>query len=124
MKNKIKIIGMLAILMACVSFNMPNMRKIVTTTIKVEGSCGMCKDRIEEALDVKYICKAIWNVDSENLVVKYRADKMDEIQIHNIVAGVGHDTDKVKATDKGYANLPGCCRYREGAKCGHEKEDW
>ena len=30
----------------------------------------------------------------------------------------------LKATDKGYANLPGCCRYREGAKCGHEKEDW
>ena len=110
--------------MACVSFMAPNKRKVVTTTIKVKGSCDMCKERIEEALDVKYICKAVWDTETENLTVKYRADKMDEIQIHNIVAGVGHDTDKVKATDKVYSGLPGCCKYRDGAKCDHENEDW
>jgi copper chaperone CopZ len=123
MKN-LRTLSIMAIFMALVSFSAPLKREIKTVTLKVEGSCGMCKERIEEALDVKYICRADYDVETEILTVKYRADKMDEIQIHNIVAGAGHDTDQVKATDKVYSTLPACCKYREGAKCDHEKEDW
>jgi Cu(I)/Ag(I) efflux system membrane fusion protein len=28
------------------------------------------------------------------------------------VAKAGHDTEKYKATDKVYNDLPGCCKYR------------
>jgi hypothetical protein len=40
------------------------------------------------------------------------------------VADAGHDTDQVKATDEVYANLHGCCKYRDGSNCsGEDKKD-
>jgi hypothetical protein len=30
-----------------------------------------------------------------------------------LIAAVGHDTDKVKAKDEVYADLPFCCLYRD-----------
>lgn len=77
----------------------------------------MCKDRIEKALDKKGVYKAIYDVKSKNLTVIYDPRKLEEIQIHNMVAMVGHDTPLVKASDVVYQNLPDCCRYREGAQC-------
>jgi len=86
-------------------------------SFQVEGTCGMCKDRIEKALDKKGVYKAIYDVKSKNLTVIYDPRKLEEIQIHNMVAMVGHDTPLVKASDVVYQNLPDCCRYREGAQC-------
>jgi len=31
--------------------------------------------------------------------------------IHKAIANAGHDTDKEKAPDEVYKNLPGCCQY-------------
>jgi hypothetical protein len=37
--------------------------------------------------------------------------------IHLAIAKVGHDTDLLKADDKVYEALPGCCQYdRESAE--------
>jgi hypothetical protein len=35
-----------------------------------------------------------------------------EQKLHEILAGVGHDTQKVRAKDEDYAKVPGCCKYR------------
>ncbi len=86
-------------------------------SFQVEGTCGMCKDRIEKALDKKGVYKAIYDVKSKNLTVIYDPRKLEEIQIHNMIAMVGHDTPLVKSSDVVYQNLPDCCRYREGAQC-------
>lgn len=37
--------------------------------------------------------------------------EVEEAKIHEKIASVGHDTEKVKATDKAYNSLPGCCKY-------------
>jgi len=40
---------------------------------------------------------AKWDTKTKELQVVYNSDKISELQIHEIVASVGHDTDKVKA---------------------------
>ena len=87
--------------------------KNVTANIKVYGNCGMCKERIETALDRQGIKLAKWDTKSKNLEVVYNSKKITEQKIHEIIAGVGHDTDKVKANNEVYAKLPFCCLYRD-----------
>jgi periplasmic mercuric ion binding protein len=50
--------------------------------------------------------------------VVYSSSKISEMQIHEIIAKAGHDTDKVKAKEETYATLPFCCLYRD-----HEMKD-
>jgi mercuric ion binding protein len=96
-------------------FSLPSFAqsKIVTANIKVYGNCVMCKKRIETALDHKGIKKADWNPKTKNLQVTYNSSKITEQEIAELVAAVGHDTDKVKAKDEDYASLPFCCLYRD-----------
>jgi predicted transcriptional regulator len=85
----------------------------VTAKIKVYGNCTMCKSRIETVLDHKGIKKATWDTKTKELVVVYNREKISENEIHQLVASAGHDTDKVKAKEEVYANLPFCCLYRD-----------
>lgn len=85
----------------------------VTTNIKVYGNCVMCKQRIETALDQAGIKMAKWDTQSKNLEVIYNSKKITEQKVHELVASVGHDTDKVKAKNDVYAKLPFCCLYRD-----------
>lgn len=87
--------------------------KKVTLSFAVEANCGDCKNRIENALDKKGVYKAIFNLDSKILTVTYDPRKLEEIQLHNMVAMVGHDTEKVKASNVVYESLPDCCKYRQ-----------
>jgi|APTNR8051073442_1049403.scaffolds.fasta_scaffold00032_144 mercuric ion binding protein len=105
--------------------------KVVTASIKVYGNCGMCKDRIEQALDHKGIKTATWDPTTKNLEVVYVPKKISEQQICDLVSAVGHDTDKSKASDEMYAKLPFCCLYRDqdhggmqdGDHKDHDKKD-
>lgn len=83
-----------------------------TIEFKVSGVCGMCKSRIENGALIKGVKFAEYDQDSSMLKVVYRTDKVTEDEIHKAVASVGHDTDKVEASDEAYAKLPGCCAYR------------
>jgi hypothetical protein len=87
--------------------------KTVKADIKVYGNCGMCKKRIETALDQTGIKLATWDSKSKNLEVVYNPKKITEQKIHELVASVGHDTDKVKAKNEIYGDLPFCCLYRD-----------
>lgn len=95
--------------------------KTTEATLKVYGNCTMCKKRIETALDTKGIKQASWDPKTKELNVVYNSSKITEIEIHNIVASVGHDTDKVKAKDEVYADLPFCCLYRDHDHGGDSK---
>ncbi|HCW06456.1 MAG TPA: cation-transporting ATPase [Cytophagales bacterium] len=109
MKTKI----ILTIVSAFFAFTLNAQSKIVTATIKVYGNCTQCKKRIETALDHKGIKKAEWSPKTKELQVVYNSNKITELEIHELVANVGHDTDKVKAKDDVYASLPFCCLYRD-----------
>ncbi|NQV02363.1 MAG: cation transporter, partial [Bacteroidia bacterium] len=83
-----------------------------TEEIKVYGNCGMCKSRIEKAAkSVEGVTKATWDATENVLNVTFDETKATVLKIEEAVAKVGHDTDHVKADDKVYAKLPGCCKY-------------
>ena len=82
-----------------------------TDTIKVNGECGMCKNRIQKALKTEGITSAVWNVDTKQLTVTYNPVVITNDDIQKKVAAVGHDTEKYAAPDEIYEKLPGCCHY-------------
>ena len=106
----------LILIAICVfSFTAGAQSNIVTANLKVFGNCEMCKKRIETALDHRGIKKATWNVKTKNLEVVFNQRKISELEIHELVAAAGNDTEKVKAKDDVYASLPFCCLYRDNS---------
>ncbi|MDR3341091.1 MAG: cation transporter [Candidatus Symbiothrix sp.] len=82
-------------------------------TLIVQGSCGMCKTRIEKAAkSVAGVLAATWDAESKQLELRYDASKTAPEAVGKVVATVGHDTEKDKASDDVYNALPGCCKYR------------
>jgi Heavy-metal-associated domain len=110
MKNAIIITIIAVFVITTAAFIKPP--KKATVTFGVSGVCGMCKERIEAAMDKPGITKAVWDLSTKKLTVTYNPRKYEEIQLHNIVATAGHDTEKVKANEQVYADLPECCQYR------------
>ena len=85
-----------------------------TIEFKADGICEMCKDRIENALKIKGVKYASWNMETKTVKVIYRPDKVSEEELHQAVANAGHDTAKIKASDEAYKNkVHACCKYRE-----------
>jgi len=86
------------------------------STFKVSGNCSSCKSRIEKALKIKEVKSARWDKNTKILSVAYvsRAITLDSLQKR--VAAVGHDTEKFKASDSVYNELPSCCLYRDSQK--------
>jgi copper chaperone CopZ len=84
-----------------------------TKTFTVNGVCEMCKHRIENAVvKLPGVWSAGWNIDSKILLVKYDKLKTNPDKIAQQVIAAGHDTDKLKAGDMVYEELPGCCHYQ------------
>lgn len=79
---------------------------------KVEGNCGMCKDRIETvAKSDKNVKSAVWSVSKKTLTVSYDASKTDKKAILKSIAEVGHDNEMFRASNKVYDDLEVCCQY-------------
>lgn len=85
---------------------------IAETSFKVYGNCGMCKDRIEKAVnELDGIHKADWDRNTKMLDLQYDESVLELDEIHKAIAGVGHDTEKERADDEVYDNLHFCCQY-------------
>lgn len=111
-------ITIIALLMINMSFAQDNN---TTTSIEVDGVCGMCKARIEKAaMNTNGVTSAVWSIQTHELALVYDASKTNIESISESIAAVGHDTKAVKATDEAYQSVHGCCRYRKDeAKAGH-----
>ena len=83
----------------------------MTAKFTVYGNCGMCEKRIEKAAKIKGVTLADWDVDTKILTIHFDEAKVKPGKVHEAVAKVGHDTDKVRAKDKVYNKLHGCCKY-------------
>ena len=82
--------------------------------IKVSGNCEMCKDRIETAAkSVSGVTLADWSTETKMLHVEFDGKRTNSDGIQKAIAKVGHDTEKYKATDDVYKELPECCLYRK-----------
>ena len=95
-----------------------------TIKFKTDGVCGMCKDRIEDALDKKGISFSNWDVDSHETTVIFNPAKITPDKIHQLIANVGHDTELKTAPDNAYNSVHGCCKYRdEEVQNAHKEEE-
>jgi copper chaperone CopZ len=118
MKNIIQIILIAAFMLPGISVAQAQKKARETKTIEfqVSGVCKMCKTRIENGALIKGVKKAEYDGEKSLLTVIYRSDKVTEDDIHQAVANIGHDTDKLKATEVAYKKLPDCCAYRDGVE--------
>ena len=81
-------------------------------SFKVWGECGMCKTKIDKAVNsIEGIKYARWNLATKQINVKFDIDKTSIDSIQKTLALVGYDTEKFKATDEDYNNLHKCCKY-------------
>ncbi len=109
-----KSIQLFIIFFACcaISFHSNAQDKgVVEDTITVEGVCGMCKERIEEAAYGKGVKFASWDKNSKQLVLAYRSDKTSLEEVEGRIAAAGHKTENTAAKKDDYESLPDCCKY-------------
>jgi copper chaperone CopZ len=88
----------------------------ITRHFKVSGVCEKCKTRIENAAYVKGVKYADWNIDSQDLTVKYDSTKTSPEIFLKSIAKAGHDNEMFKADDEDYNKIASCCKYRSGIK--------
>jgi periplasmic mercuric ion binding protein len=88
-----------------------NMASLKTETFKVFGNCNMCKARIEKIVNAEGATNASWDSKTQMLTVSFDPSKTNIDALSKKLAAVGHDTEKYRASDEVYANLPGCCHY-------------
>lgn len=108
MKNLILLFSLLY------TMNIVAQTTITTSTISVKGNCGECKDRIENAADIKGVKTSNWDKDKKVLSITYDSQKVTLAQIEEAIAKAGHSTASVKADGKAYKKLPTCCKYEQG----------
>jgi Cu(I)/Ag(I) efflux system membrane fusion protein len=81
--------------------------------INVQGSCEMCKDRIEKTAGrISGVTRAIWDRQSKQLHLNFDPSRASVDAIARAVANAGHDNEKYKAPSAVYHALPDCCKYR------------
>lgn len=84
-----------------------------TVTFRVEGICGMCQDRVENAAYLKGVKQVSWNKETKMLTAIYKPSKVTPQKIGQSIANAGHDNDYAKASDAAYGKIHDCCLYRE-----------
>jgi len=87
--------------------------KFNTTSIEVDGLCGMCEKRIENAAYIQGVKKADWSQETHLLELIYNSSKVDEAAIIAAINEAVHDVKNHPASYKQYANVHGCCRFRD-----------
>ncbi len=95
------------------TFSSAAQSKITETSIEVDGLCGMCKKRIENAAYLPGVKKVNWDVETHQLNLVFRNDKVSKEEIIASINDAGHDVKGSIATDEQYANIHGCCRFRD-----------
>jgi copper chaperone CopZ len=82
-------------------------------TFKVQGTCAMCKHRIESSIkNLPGIWSSYWDVSSKTLMVTYDRSKVKPETIEKMVSAQGHDIDSMITSTNVYNRLPDCCHYQ------------
>jgi len=85
---------------------------LMEETAFVAGNCGMCKARIEKtASEMPGVLESVWDIETNQLTVKYDNAQTDFETILNTIAKSGHDSEVAKTTEEVYEALPVCCQY-------------
>jgi hypothetical protein len=87
-----------------------------TESVKISGSCALCKEGIETAAFEKNTSKASWDKDSKMALVTYDNKKTSIDAVLKKVALAGYDNDRFLAPDDAYGKLADCCKYERAVK--------
>ena len=80
----------------------------------MSGNCELCKERIEKtAKSLKGVATAIWDIQTKKIKVDYNNNLTTPDEIQKAISLAGHDTEKFKAPDNVYNQLPECCLNRK-----------
>lgn len=90
------------------AFGQSSVKKV---SIKVPGVCGDCKERIENAADIKGVKKCTWDKKTKIATVIFDEKKVTQSQIEKAIAKAGYDTENEKGDSTAYSKLPDCCQY-------------
>ncbi len=102
------------ILFISVLFSVKLQAQVVTSTVAVKGNCEECKERIENAADIKGVKNSVWDEKKQAITVTYDSKKVTLGEIEKAIAKSGHETGHEKADLKAYKELPACCKYENG----------
>jgi copper chaperone CopZ len=89
-------------------------------TVKIYGSCFMCKAKIEKAGNRKDISQVDWDLQTLMATITYDSKKTNLNAILQRIAKTGFDNKKYLAPDAVYAKLDKCCHYERKAKHKYE----
>jgi len=103
------------ILTISILFSVRLQAQVVTSTVSVKGNCEECKERIENAADIKGVKTSAWDEKKQVITVTYDSKKVSLGEIEKAIAKSGHETGHEKADLKAYKGLPACCKYENGA---------
>ncbi len=109
-----RITGLIAFLIISIAPSFAQAKKDITTEkIRVNGTCGACKKRIEAAAYSPGVKLAEWDKTTKELTVTYRPSKTSLEKIEADIIATGHDAGEQKASDSSYQSLPPCCAYKD-----------
>jgi copper chaperone CopZ len=120
--NSLKKIMMLALIVLAITQSNAQIKNAKTETVKVYGSCGMCKSKIDKAGSLKNIAQVDWNKETKMATLSYDATKTNPEEILKRIALAGYDSDTFLAPDKAYSSLDDCCQYDRVAKVAVKAE--
>jgi copper chaperone CopZ len=83
-----------------------------TSTFKVSGNCSMCKKTIENAVNLPGVTSANWDRTTKVMTISFDEAKLKSDSLQRRIALAGYDTEKFKAADSVYKELPECCQYQ------------
>jgi hypothetical protein len=88
---------------------------VKTVTFHVTGVCADCKERIENAADIKGVKKCTWDKKSQVATVIIDEKKVNQVLVEKAIAKAGYDTEHEKGDADAYTKLPDCCHYKDPA---------
>ena len=118
-----KKIVLIIVILLSFSFNTECYSQIKITkfkTVRIYGSCFMCKAQIEAAGNHDNVSKVEWNLHTQIATISYDARKTSLNKILKKIALAGFDNERYLAPDTVYEKLEDCCHYEREAKHKYE----
>ena len=107
MKKVISVI----VIMCSLFFNVSAQEKKQEVVIHTSSQCDDCKERIEDKFNyTKGIIFTELDLETDNLTLKFRTDKITLQEIKDLLNELGYDADDQKAKIEQVNTLPKCCQ--------------
>ncbi|WP_281635229.1 DUF3347 domain-containing protein [Flavobacterium marginilacus] len=114
---------MIAMLLLLSAIGSTQIKNPIKANIQIYGSCGMCKNNIEQAGNQKNIVAVDWDKNTKIASITYDSKKTNTDQILKRIALAGYDSSSFLAPASAYAKLSDCCKYTRDAKKTEPKSE-